>query len=491
MKSKILPFNFNDLNFIAIPQKFFVVLILLCGTIHVHAQNPFITTWKTNNSGSSNDNQITIPAHGSFTYSWESADDPSVTGAGEGSGNHTLTFPEEGIYQVSMTPAETDAFNQIQFDFGGDRKKILSVDQWGDIQWSSFSGAYTETSNLKINATDAPNLEQVTEMTFAFFESGIGEEGNFNAWDVSSVVNMEAAFFGTRNFNQPLDAWNTENVQILKGMFAGSRVFNMDISAWNVSAVTDMSFMFQDAQVFNQSLNGWDVSQVENMSYIFSNTPVFNGEIDQWDVSYVKNMEGMFTVAYGFNQPLTDWDVSGALDFWGMFSGSGFNQNLGSWNLAQATNLTVMLNGSAMDCENYSNTLLGWSENLDLSSNMELGANELLYSPDVEQARDYLINTLGWSIEGDALGNCTLGVEQHDALQVTIYPNPSNGLLNIDSAHKIDTIRVYDLSGKLLKTENNVANLNFQMDLSDFAKGVYLIKTISGNSANTYKIILK
>lgn len=492
-------------------------LLIFFGASVALAQNPFITTWKTNNSGSSSSTQIKIPAVGNFSFYWESIEDSTINGNGEGSGEFTIDFPEEGLYKVSLTPSESNPFNQIQFGFSGDRKKLLSIDQWGDIEWASFNGAYTETTNLKVNATDAPNLENVTDMAFAFFDSGIGNEGNLNAWDVSSVVNMEAVFFGTKNFNQVLDAWNTENVEILKGMFAGTKIFNQPLDTWDVSNVEDMSFMFQDALKFNQPLNSWDVSNVENMSYMFSNTMVFNGEIDEWNVGSVTNMEGMFTLAYGFNQPLDSWEVSsvknlstmfsGAILFnqpldswdlssnetlWAMFAGSAFDQNIGSWDFPNVTNMSNMLDGSAMSCENYSLTLLGWIENPILPSNVIFGANELTYSVDAAEARNELINSWGWIIEGDEEGDCTLlGVNEIKTNQFSVYPNPSNGIINIDSGENIDEIRVYDVSGKLIQSEKFVSKNKVQLDLNGFPKGLYIINLIIGNSQKSHKVILK
>lgn len=492
-----------------------IFILLFCSTIAV-AQNSFITTWKTNNSGISNPTQITIPAVGEYSFYWELNDTPSVNGEGEASGAVTIDFPEEGVYKISILPKTNNPFNQIKFDFGGDSKKLLSIEQWGDVKWASFNNAYTETVNLKINAVDAPDLEYVEDMSFAFFDSGIGNEGNLNAWDVSSVVNMEAVFFGTPNFNQILSDWNMENVTLTRGMFAGTKIFNQPIELWDVSNVENMSFMFQDAQAFDQSLNEWNVFNVKDMSYMFSNTMVFNGAINEWNVENVENMEGMFTLAYGFNQPLNSWNVesvinlstmfSGAIlfnqpldewnvssveTFWGMFAGSAFNQNIGDWSFPNAINMTSMLNEAAMDCENYSRTLIGWAENQSLPANITFGAEGLTFGLDAVEAREYLVDSLNWTILGDQSGTCSLGVDSNQPSQISIYPIPSNGIIHINSAQNIDKLTVFDISGRLVKSENNISNRTIQLDLSDFPAGQYFIHLTIGNIQNSHKIILQ
>lgn len=52
----------------------FLLSVLLIET--TYAQNPFITTWKTDNPGTSDDNQVTIPTDGggyNYTVDWGKA----------------------------------------------------------------------------------------------------------------------------------------------------------------------------------------------------------------------------------------------------------------------------------------------------------------------------------------------------------------------------------------------------------------------------------
>lgn len=496
--------------------KILSIIFLFCfgNILFSFAQNPFITTWKTDNSGSSSSMEIKIPATGEYSYSWELIDDSSIFGSGTASDEYTISFPQPGIYSVSISPEGSNPFHQFSFGFSGDPKKLLSVDQWGDVSWSSFNGAFTETSNLIISATDSPDLSNVTDMSFAFFESGIDNEGNLNFWDVSTVNNFEAMFYGTTNFNQSLNEWNTENAEILKGMFAGSKIFNQPIHTWDVSKVTDMSFMFQDAQKFNQSLNDWNVSKVVDFSYMFSNTPVFNGELDQWNLESAETLEGMFTVAYGFDQPLNswnvsnvtnlatmfsgavrfnhslhDWDVSNVENFWGLFSGSGFTHNLGEWNIAAATNLTNMLDNSSLSCENYSYTLELWKMNSELPENLEFGADGLEYSLEAGEFREYLINILGWTINGDVQGTCTiLNIDDTDLNQVVIYPNPVQDNLNIASVEIGSSIFIYDIQGRILE-QQTVSTSEFKLDFHNLKSGVYFLEVQYENQKIRKKII--
>ena len=62
------------------------------------------------------------------------------------------------------------------------------------------------------------------------------------------------------------DAPNLNNVTSTSYMFYDCRNLNQDIGFWDVSNITESRFMFWRCIRFNQDLSGWDVSQVTDMS---------------------------------------------------------------------------------------------------------------------------------------------------------------------------------------------------------------------------------
>ncbi len=67
-----------------------------------------------------------------------------------------------------------------------------------------------------------------------------------------------------------------------------------------------------------------------------------------------------------------------------------------------------------------------------------------------------------------------------------IYPNPSNGIINIGNKN-LNRIVVYDITGKKIKE----LKASSQIDLSDVSKGIYLINLISDEGVTVNKIILQ
>ena len=83
------------------------------------------------------------------------------------------------------------------------------------------------------------------------------------------------------------------------------------------------------------------------------------------------------------------------------------------------------------------------------------------------------------------------------AKSIKIYPNPTQGLLNIEipnDFNKVD-ISIFSIHGKRMlnsKIDNiNSKKLIHNLDISSFSKGIYYIKISDTEQITTGKIILK
>lgn len=72
-----------------------------------------------------------------------------------------------------------------------------------------------------------------------------------------------------------------------------------------------------------------------------------------------------------------------------------------------------------------------------------------------------------------------------------VYPNPSNGVITVESINAIDKIEVVDLNGKIVLTENNVNNSNITMNVGSLTNSVYLlrVKLATGEVANSRIVV--
>lgn len=425
----------------------FIVLFSLLLSNFIVAQTPFVTTWKTDNIGTSEDNQITIPTIGSgYNYDITWGDGNTNTGV---TGTITHTYASAGTYTVSVN----GNFPRIYFNHTGDNEKILTVEQWGDIQWTVMENAFTGCSKLTVTASDVPNLTMVTNMT-GMFENASSFNQSIDSWDVSNVTTMSRLFSNASSFNQPLGSWDVSEVTNMASMFRRATSFNQPINSWDVGNVSNMLQMFQFANSFNQTLDSWNVVEVFlmqemfngavsfnqpldnwqvgnviNMQEMFYQASSFNGAIGLWNVQNVTTMKWMFLDAKSFNQPINNWNVSEVRDMIAMFFGaSAFNQPLNSWNAKNVTNMNSMFRDAnafdqplnswdvssvtsmrnmfdqtTLSTENYETTLSGWSQLPMLQTSVNLGAQSLTYCQG-DTARQKLLIEFNWVIEGDKQG---------------------------------------------------------------------------------------
>ena len=71
---------------------------------------------------------------------------------------------------------------------------------------------------------------------------------------------------------------------------------------------------------------------------------------------------------------------------------------------------------------------------------------------------------------------------------VQVYPNPTNGFINIKNAEN-SQVSVYDISGRLVLTYENTTSLG-TIDLSNYNGGIYFVKIIKDNATITRRINL-
>lgn len=81
----------------------------------------------------------------------------------------------------------------------------------------------------------------------------------------------------------------------------------------------------------------------------------------------------------------------------------------------------------------------------------------------------------------------TLSTITFDSQNNTVYPNPTTGLVTIQSNDVIESVKVIGMLGNVLKTYTNTNSI----DLSDLSSGNYLVNIITANGETTTKKIVK
>lgn len=88
----------------------------------------------------------------------------------------------------------------------------------------------------------------------------------------------------------------------------------------------------------------------------------------------------------------------------------------------------------------------------------------------------------------ESLGSET-GIAQMSVADVTLYPNPARGYLNIHRQNRNQySLEIRSLSGWLLVQENHEGN-DLKFDLSTFTSGVYIVTIRSAGQLSTNKLV--
>ena len=158
------------------------------------------------------------------------------------------------------------------------------------------------------------------------------------------------------------------------------------------------------------------------------------------------------------------------------------------------TNFRITANGTQVGPTYrppFSGTPIAWQRiNVDLSAYKNLSSLEIGFESSVKE--DYA-NGTGTAnlIDNIVVTRTALGVknELSDNL-ISLFPNPSTGIFNLNVATANYSFEVTDLTGKvLLQTE--VKGKNARIELNSYAKGIYLLKVISEGKTAVRKLIVE
>ena len=228
----------------------------------------FIILVKTDNTGTSNSDQFTIPTTtGTYNYDVDWGDGNTDIGLTSGT---THTYASAGTYTIKIS----GTFPRIYFNGAGssDARKLLEIQNWGIIAWGTdIRDSFEGCVNMQLTANDVPDLSITTNM-LNFFNACTIFTGNnsMQNWDVSTIANLNYVFQNTQ-FNIDISSWNTNNLQNMRQTFLNTP-FNYDISSWNVSKVGTFVQCFRGCSI-NQNLGSWSLkTSGTNLSNIFNSS---------------------------------------------------------------------------------------------------------------------------------------------------------------------------------------------------------------------------
>ena len=97
--------------------------------------------------------------------------------------------------------------------------------------------------------------------------------------------------------------------------------------------------------------------------------------------------------------------------------------------------------------------------------------------------------TFGWTV---TLDGTVLSVSDNELMpEIQVYPNPVQDNLMLNTNSNISAVAIYNTLGGKIYEDLSFDNNKKQINMSQFERGIYLVKVISDNVPQTFKIIKK
>jgi len=130
---------------------------------------------------------------------------------------------------------------------------------------------------------------------------------------------------------------------------------------------------------------------------------------------------------------------------------------------------------TSFSTENYDNLLIGWASLTSLQPNVIFDAPSTSYC-NGETARDYIINTYGWTITDAGLDCSSLSVDDIDKLAVSIYPNPvsSELMIKVNSYLINKPYAICDVLGQVL-LKGRLNDIDTVINVESLVDSIYFL----------------
>lgn len=215
-------------------------------------------------------------------------------------------------------------------------------------------------------------------------------------------------------------------------------------------------------------------------------------EVDDWEVYWaptntmLPDMSEMTQVRLSYANAANENATEGVKNGW---SEGGFA--LDDFVTAQRTSSD---DGWILEAKFDLEVLTGNPDFAQASSTL-IGCNFNACDNDEEVARKNIggwIKGAEWN-QADTLGAIelvtTIAINEFksNAIQTSVYPNPSSSIISISSSVPFDEIEIVDITGSIIK---RVANFNGDVDVSELVKGLYVVRIYSnGTVVNSNRFV--
>ena len=195
----------------------------------------------------------------------------------------------------------------------------------------------------------------------------------------------------------------------------------------------------------------------------------------------------------GISDIKAQWSVGGINQ--APFANAGTNQTVDEAQL-------VTLDGSQSSDPNSDQLTYKWTAPNGITLSSTTSANPTFTAPYINVETQYtfglvvndgIVNSAPVTVKVTVRNSTEVGFPNHEISLISIYPNPTKGIVNIDTGKGIGTkteILVISSLGAEIYHKGNANTAKFEVDLSNQSNGVYLLIINSPNQQTIKKIVV-
>ena len=416
-------------------------------------------------------------------------------------------IPGDGKFDQSTVPSELE----IEIC----RVDMSQLSDYSDSEEALLSKYLTRAHEFK-TAQYIPQEKGLIDVgDFAAFQDGFTQNGyrNFTAFFGSSGID-ELDYYTTLTANDYLWSYGcgAGNWTSAKGLNSGNRMYTSDLATNGINTTFTMLFgsYFGDWDRNNNLIKGALAS-----GKVLASAWVGRPNFHYHNMASGDHLGSCAKLSQDFDTEYLSINYGASLiTIEGVHVTQFGDPSLRMCYLAPASNLMVTNNANVAD--------LTWTASTDVSidgynvyrkdpnTNLWVKVNTSIitgtsYSDNtIPSGGDFefmvksvkLKNNSSGSFYNESIGTTdtevfSVGINVLEKSNLIVYPNPSNGVFQVTSQMNMNSLKVFDVSGKLVL--ENELNSNFtQINLTGFKSGLYtLVSELDNGGSITRKLIVK
>jgi endoglucanase len=466
------------------------------------------------------------------TYYDKVSENTSGTADG-GTWNSGGKFRNDGVDIEVCTDAYSNGFNIGWTETGEWTKYTVTIDSTGvynasfRVASANAKGGYFHielndkdvTGTIRVNNTGGWTSWQTVSANGIFLEAGVDTlkfyvdklEFNINSmtWTPSGDTIVPFRILSAKTSADGSQIFLRFNKNLIQGTGITGTTFSLETATTPIT-IDNIEYSDTDPQMLIFNITE-DVIFSDLLSVSYNDNVVISNEEDTL---------GAFTDFYVINNLPTRLIIPGRIQaeayttMVGMTletcEDSGGGQDLGYTNVGDYTEYLVYVNDSATYTVEFRTAGTGTGRGeislMDNGTKTVLGTAIFNTTGDWQTWNTYTTDvfipkgnhTLRFQVLASGFNFNFMNFKKSTAIPVleseklSLYPNPSKGLVNINNITENATIEVVDIAGKVCHIQNLQKLSGTQtIDLNNLQKGFYIVRIQSGNSNISQKLILE